>query len=97
MDDQELRELEDPDSWDFENVQIHQPVAHRRAVVSVALSRDAFRDIASAARDCGMTVTGFVRLAAIEKAERLNNHSTRSESRSLDTADNSVGINASKP
>ena len=43
MDDDELRELEDPDTWDLDNVQIHQPVRGALCqVVSIELSRDNF-------------------------------------------------------
>jgi hypothetical protein len=66
MDDDELSELEDPESWDWDDVQIHQPVANRFAVVSVTLTRDDFQTVAAAARARGMTLTQFVRSAAMK-------------------------------
>ena len=98
MDDQELLDLEDPDNWDFENVQIQEPLDHRRAIVSVAVCRDDFKAIAAAARKCGMTVTAFMRLAATEKAVHIH---TRSSHEGIVSSDFEVavhvGSDAAKP
>lgn len=61
----DLEELEDPENWDFDNVQIHPPVKNPRAVVSVEFNRDELDQIAITARRLGMSLTTFVREAAL--------------------------------
>ncbi|HUG16859.1 MAG TPA: hypothetical protein VMM78_17765 [Thermomicrobiales bacterium] len=65
----ELKELEDPDTWDETQAQVHQPPKHRRAVVSVAFPRDDFERVADAANASGMKLSEFIRHAALQMSE----------------------------
>jgi hypothetical protein len=61
----EIDELEDPENWDFDAIQIQPPVKDPTAVVSVKLNRDEFDLVATAARRRGMSVTEFIKVAAL--------------------------------
>ena len=64
------KELENPDGWDFESAEAKRPVKARRAVVSVALSAEDFERVAEAAERSHLTISGFIREAALEKTGR---------------------------
>ena len=66
--DDEERILMDPDTWDWENMQEGIPVSHPEAVFDVVLSLDDIRSIEPAAIAEGMTVSAFLRHAALERA-----------------------------
>jgi hypothetical protein len=68
MDEREVQELENPENWDFENRQRHEAVKKPRAVVSVAFSREDFERIEEQAERLGITLSKFIRDAALEKA-----------------------------
>ncbi|MEA2598322.1 MAG: hypothetical protein QOF01_4791 [Thermomicrobiales bacterium] len=74
MDDTELRELQDPDTWDFDQAEEHRPTERARAVVSVAFQRDDYDAVSEAARDEGMKVSEFIRDAALARAAYLPRH-----------------------
>jgi hypothetical protein len=67
---EELAELEDPDNWDFENVQHGEPIPDAGAVYAVRLQGDQIRQVSAAARRCGMTSIEFIQRAALLLAAR---------------------------
>ena len=69
LSEKQLRELEDPATWG-EGGDVHPAVKSPRAVVSVAFPRDEFGRVAEAARAQGMTLSAFIREAALERAKR---------------------------
>lgn len=66
MDSEELRELQDPASWEDGEDEVRPPVKAPRAVVSVAFARDDFQQVAEYARQHGMKTSEFIRHAALE-------------------------------
>lgn len=68
MTDDELRDLEDPETWNLKKAQVHPSVKGARAVVSVAFPRPAFEQVSKAAEIVGMRLSEFIREAALEKA-----------------------------
>ena len=68
MDDATLRELEQPESWDFEHAEGRPGRRIWRAVVSVAFSRPDYERVTLAAERDGRPTSGFIRDAALEKA-----------------------------
>jgi len=69
-DEQELRELQDPEAWDSERGETREPVKNPRAIVSVAFSTPEFREVTTYARRLGMRTSEFIRTAALERARR---------------------------
>lgn len=68
MDSEELKDLQDPESWDFENP-IEVPANKKsRAVVSVAFGRDDFERVVTTARREGKRTSEFIRDAALAMA-----------------------------
>jgi len=67
MDDAELRELQDPTMWEDEEDAIRPPVEAPRASVAVRFSSAEFQRVASHARQQGMTVSEFIRFAALDR------------------------------
>lgn len=67
MDEQELRELQNPRTWDDGADGVRPPVKAPRAVVSVAFSADDFRRVTEQARRHGMKTSEFIREAALER------------------------------
>ncbi len=65
--DQELDELEDAGSWDWETSRVAGPVSHHGAEVAVRFSAGEFAGLAAEAERLGMTVTAFVRMAALAR------------------------------
>ena len=57
------KDLEKPQSWDFNSVDVHQPVKNPRAVVSVAFSRGDYEIVARGAESSGQRVSEFIREA----------------------------------
>ena len=66
--DNEVRELQNPESWDLQSTVVHHPVPRPRAVVSVPFSREDFELISSYAQRVGMKTSAFIRAAALEWA-----------------------------
>jgi len=74
-DEQELKELQDEESWDDEG-EVRPAVKPQRAVVSVAFSRDDFERVATYARRHGMKTSEFIRRAALSQMTDENGRST---------------------
>jgi len=68
MDDDELRELEDPASWDQNGVEARPAVRNARGVVAVEFAGEDLERLARSAAEAGMSLAAFVRHAALEKA-----------------------------
>lgn len=68
MNEKELKNLEESDSWDFEGAEKKSPVRATRAVVSVAFSREDFERVSTRAEQLGMRTSEFIRNAALGKA-----------------------------
>jgi hypothetical protein len=69
MDDQELSELQDPQTWDDGADEVRPPVKSPRAVVSVAFPAEDFRRVAEQARRRGMKTSEFIRKAALDQLD----------------------------
>lgn len=67
MDEKELSDLENPDSWDDNSIEVHQPVKDPRAVVSVGFAPDDFRLVSKYAKAHGKKVSVFIREAALDQ------------------------------
>jgi hypothetical protein len=61
------RNVEDAETWDFEQPTVREPVKTPRVVVSVAFRRDDFVRVSAYAEQVGRKVSEFIREAAIEK------------------------------
>lgn len=66
--DSEEEELMDPASWDDDTAEVRKPVKKPRAVVSVAFPATDFELVAAKAREGGLTVSGYIRQAAVARA-----------------------------
>jgi hypothetical protein len=66
--DEDLKQLEDPDTWDGQ-VEQRSPVKNQRSVVSVAFAREDYERVAQAARHHGMKTSEFIRNAALRQAQ----------------------------
>ncbi len=64
MSDQELQELENPENWEDES-EVLPAVKSRRAVVSVAFSREDFEYVVERAQLQGMKTSELIREAAL--------------------------------
>ncbi len=64
---QELEDLENPDNWDYDNAQKRPGTRNRRSVVSVGFTREDFEKVSQLAEQLGVTVSGFIRYATLEK------------------------------
>jgi hypothetical protein len=69
-DEEALRELEDPETWDMTGGEVLPPVKTARAVVSVAFPREDFARVSEYARRQGMKTSEFVRKAALDRVAR---------------------------
>lgn len=67
--DKERKELQSPQSWDWERAESRPPRKKPRAVVSVAFNRNDFETVANFAERAGMKVSEFIRSAAMGCAE----------------------------
>jgi hypothetical protein len=66
MDNQEMKDLQDPENWEELEAEVRQsPLRESRAVVSVAFPRDAFRQVAEYAESHGMKTSELIRKAAL--------------------------------
>ena len=67
MDDADDRDLQDPDTWDYEHAELLPPVANPQAVVAVTFEGEDFILVAKQAEQAGMKLSEFIREAALEK------------------------------
>ena len=65
MENDELRELQDPASWDFDRAEARPPAKRPRAVVSVAFSREDYDRVTELARRSNMRTSEYIRAAAL--------------------------------
>ena len=68
MDGDELKDLQDPDNWDFENPIAIPANKKGRAVVSVAFARDDFERVVRTAKREGKRTSEYIRDAALTMA-----------------------------
>lgn len=59
-------ELMDPETWDSDHIQIHEPVANAEAIVPVRLTRAELVRVEQLARQHGLAITDVLRLAVAE-------------------------------
>ena len=57
-------------NWDYENLEIKEPVKSPRVVVSVAFSHNDFSTVSIYAKKAGKKTSEFIREAALEKANQ---------------------------
>jgi len=67
MDEQELRELQDPDTWADDEDELHAPVKAPRAVVSVGFAREDFERVVDYAERQGLKTSELIRQATLER------------------------------
>lgn len=69
---EELRELENPDTWDWENEVAHGPSSSPGAYIRVLFVDDELTRVAECARRHNMELTEFIRTSVLERvtAER---------------------------
>jgi hypothetical protein len=63
------KDLENQENWDFDKLEMKEPVKTGRVVVSVAFPREAFMTVSQYAEHSGKKISEFIREAALEKAE----------------------------
>jgi hypothetical protein len=68
MSDEGDRELENTESWDFDDPEVREPVKPSRVVVSVAFRRQDLDEVSECAERLGKRTSEFIREAAIDKA-----------------------------
>lgn len=68
MEEQFERDLENPETWDFENPEVKEPTKAPRVVFSVAFRREDFITVSEYAERMGKKTSEFIREAALEKA-----------------------------
>ncbi len=68
MDDQELLDLQNPETWADDEGEVRTSVVAPRAVLAVSFTADDFEQISRAARQRGVKTTEFVRNAALSLA-----------------------------
>ncbi len=88
--DREEEELMDPASWDDDTAEVRQPIRKPRAVVSVAFPAADFELVAARARENGVTVSGYIRSAAVAQASNPVMFVGWSASHSVSTAQGPV-------
>ncbi|MEX2226634.1 MAG: hypothetical protein WEB52_09315 [Dehalococcoidia bacterium] len=65
MADKDLEELQDPESWEFDEEDAAVPPRKARAVVSVAFPREDFDRVEEFAEQHGLKVSALIRQAAV--------------------------------
>ena len=65
---EDIEELQDQDTWDFERAERRPGRKGGRAVVSVAFGADEFDAVSGAAESLGMKLSAFIRAAALGHA-----------------------------
>jgi hypothetical protein len=69
INDKQRKELQSPESWDWERAETRPARKKPRAVVSVAFNRQDFETVAAFAERAGMKLSEFIRSAAMGCAE----------------------------
>ena len=67
--DDELRELQDPATWDDEHDEVLPGADAPRVIVPVAFDGDDFARVAEDARRHGLTTTAFIRAAVLGRLD----------------------------
>jgi len=67
MDEKELKELQDPNNWEFDETPPEAPPRRGRAVVSVAFNAEDFDRVSRHARASGLRLSEFIREAALDR------------------------------
>jgi len=62
-------DLENPESWDFDHLEVREPVKSPRVVVSVAFPRESYNTVSQYAELLGKKTSEFIREAALQKAK----------------------------
>lgn len=62
-------DLENPESWDYDHLEIREPVKAPRVVVSVSFPHEDFITVSQYAERLGKKTSEFIREAALEKAK----------------------------
>ena len=70
--DDELRELQDPATWDDEHDEILPGTEAPRVVVPVAFDGDDFARVAEDARQHGLSTAAFIRAAVLGRLDQRN-------------------------
>lgn len=65
MDDNELKELRNPENWEVDG-DPRPPIKAPRAIVSVAFSREDYENVVEAAKNQGAKTSEFIRRAALD-------------------------------
>lgn len=66
--DDEERELMDPETWDWDSAEVLPPVPASYTITEIHLSRDELALLDRAAQAEGLTVSAYLRQAALERA-----------------------------
>ena len=62
-------DLENPERWDYDNLETREPVKSPRVVVSVAFPREDFLSVSQCAERLGKKTSEYIREAVLEKAK----------------------------
>lgn len=62
-----LEAIQDREEWGDDDGEVREPVRNRRAVVSVAFSREDFEQVSAHAAKQGMKTSEFIREAALQQ------------------------------
>jgi len=62
-------DLENPESWDYDHLEIREPVKSPRVVVSVSFPHEGFMTVSQYAERLGKKTSEFIREVALEKAK----------------------------
>ena len=65
---EEVRQLEDPDHWDWEHVERVTPSKSAGAVVAIRFSSEEFAEVDAGAERSGRKLTQFILEAALTRA-----------------------------
>jgi hypothetical protein len=68
------RELENPNTWDFERAETKEPVKPSRVVVSVSFRNEDFSIVSEYAKRHGLKISEFIREAAIKEANGVSSN-----------------------
>lgn len=69
VDEKELQELQDPESWEDTEDEVREPSRPRRAVVSVSFPREDFERIVAHAQEQGLKTSEVIRRAALAQID----------------------------
>jgi hypothetical protein len=72
-DDDELAELMNPDTWDWDNVLVGVPAPNPTLTIGIRLEGDDVRILSAAARAANMPLSRYIKQVALEAATRTQN------------------------